>query len=137
MVRKRLARTITDQHKNKNGKISAITLEPALEHQMTSTLRQEADSLNLALPAEIAMQISTKIAQGWKETMDNGEESIVLLCDSRLRRPLAAMLSRTVPPLPVMAYDEIVLGTEIEPIKTISIDLSQEVSPRERELVMV
>ncbi len=138
MVRKRLARTITDQHKNKNGKISAITLEPALEHQMTSTLRQEADSLNLALPTEIAMQISTKIAQGWKKAMDNGVESIVLLCDSRLRRPLAAMLSRTVPPLPVIAYDEIVLGTEIEPIKAISIELNQEeVSPKERELAMV
>jgi flagellar biosynthesis protein FlhA len=137
MVRKRLARTITDQYKNKNGKISAITLEPALEHQMTSTLRQEADSLNLALPAEIAMQISTNIAQGWKEAMNSGMESIVLLCDSRLRRPLAAMLSRTVPPLPVIAYDEIVLGTEIEPINTISFELSQEVSPRERELAVV
>jgi flagellar biosynthesis protein FlhA len=137
MVRKRLARTITDQYKNKNGRISAITLEPALEHQMTSTLRQEADSLNLALPAEIAMQISTNIAQGWKEAMNSGMESIVLLCDSRLRRPLAAMLSRTVPPLPVIAYDEIVLGTEIEPINTISFELSQEVPPKERELAMV
>jgi flagellar biosynthesis protein FlhA len=137
MVRKRLARTITEQHKNKNGTIPAITLEPALEHQMTSTLRQEADSLNLALPTEIAMQISAKIAQCWKKAMDDGMESIVLLCDSRLRRPLAAMLSRTVPPLPVLAYDEIVLGTEIEPIKTISLELNQEVSPKERELVMV
>lgn len=137
MVRKHLARTITDQHKSKNGKISAITIEPALEHQMTSALRQEADSLNLALPTEIAMQISTKIAQGWKEAMDNAVESIVLLCDSRLRRPLAAMLSRTVPPLPVIAYDEIVLGTEIEPIKTISIEPSREELPKERELAMV
>ena len=30
------------------------------------------------------------------------------------------MLSRTVSLLPVVAYDEIVLGTEIEPIETIS-----------------
>jgi len=30
------------------------------------------------------------------------------------------MLARTVPPLPVVAYDEIVLATEIEPIETIS-----------------
>jgi len=137
MVRKHLARTITEQYKNENGKISAITLEPALEHQMTSTLRQEADSLNLALPTEIAMQINTKIALGWKEAMNKSIERIVLLCDSRLRQPLAAMLSRTVPSLPVIAYDEIALGTEIEPIKTISIELGIEVSPKERELVGV
>ncbi|MEE9371362.1 MAG: flagellar biosynthesis protein FlhA, partial [Sedimentisphaerales bacterium] len=120
MVRKSLSRTITELYKDDNGKISAITLEPALEHQMTSTLRQEAEAINLALPTELAMDISKKIAQAWKNAMDKDIEKIVLLCDSRLRSPLAAMLARTVPPLPVVAYDEIVLATEIEPIETIS-----------------
>lgn len=120
MVRKHLARTITEQYKDENGKISAITLEPALEHMMSSTLRQEADSLNLALPTETAMDISGKIAQAWKNAMDKAKDKIVLLCDSRLRRPLAMMLLRTVSPLPVIAYDEIILGTEIEPIETVS-----------------
>jgi len=120
MVRKSLSRTITELYKDNNGKISAITLEPALEHQMTSTLRQEAEVINLALPTELAMDISKKIAQAWKNAMDKDIEKIVLLCDSRLRSPLAAMLARTVPPLPVVAYDEIVLATEIEPIETIS-----------------
>ena len=125
MVRKHLARTITEQYKDENGKISAITLEPALEHMMSSTLRQEADSLNLALPTETAMDISAKIAQAWKRTMDKAKDKIVLLCDSKLRRPLAMMLSRTVPPLPVIAYDEIVLGTEIEPIETVSYEQNE------------
>ena len=120
MVRKSLSRTITELYKDDNGKISAITLEPALEHQMTSTLRQEAEVINLVLPTELAMDISKKIAQAWKNAMDKDIEKIVLLCDSRLRSPLAAMLARTVPPLPVVAYDEIVLATEIEPIETIS-----------------
>ena len=122
VVRKHLARTITQQYKDQDGKISAITLEPALEHQMTSNLHQEAEALNLALPTEMTMAISANIAQAWKTAMDKGAERIVLLCDSRLRLPLATMLSRTVPPLPVIAYDEIVLGTEIEPIETISVE---------------
>jgi flagellar biosynthesis protein FlhA len=137
MVRKHLTRTITEQCKDENGKIFAITLEPALEHQITSTLRQEAETLNLVLPTEIAMDMSTEIAHAWKEAMDKGKDKIVLLCDSRLRRPLAAMLSRTVPPLPVIAYDEIVLGTEIEPIQTISAKQTGEISPEEQELVGV
>jgi flagellar biosynthesis protein FlhA len=120
MVRKRLNRTITELYKNDSGKISAITLEPAIEHQMVANMRQETDGMNLALSTEVAMSISKKCAQAWKNAMDKGLDRVVLLCDSRLRSPLAAMLSRTVSLLPVIAYDEIVLGTEIEPIETIS-----------------
>ena len=137
MVRKHLSRTITEQYKDQDGKISAITLEPALEHQMTSNLRQEAEALNLALPTEMTMAITTSIAQAWKTATDKGTENIVLLCDSRLRPSLAAMLSRTVPPLPVIAYDEIVLGTEIEPIETVFLQQTSEIAPQEQELVGV
>jgi flagellar biosynthesis protein FlhA len=125
MVRKCLNRTITELFKNEAGKVSAITIEPALEHQMVSNLRQEANGTNLALPAEIAMDISRKTAQAWKAAMDKGRDKVVLLCDSRLRSQLAAMLSRTVSLLPVVAYDEIVLGTEVEPIETISIQQNE------------
>ena len=132
MVRKALSRTITELYKNEAGKISAITLNPALEHQIVSTLHQEADGINLALPTEMAMDISRKSAQAWKAAMDKGRDKVVLLCDSRLRSPLAAMLSRTVSLLPVIAYDEIVLGTEVEPVETISIQQNEMTAPEER-----
>jgi len=132
MVRKVLSRTITELYKNEAGKISAITLDTALEHQMVATLRQEADAINLALPTEMAMDISRKTAQAWKAAMDKGSDKVVLLCDARLRLPLAAMLSRTVSLLPVIAYDEIVLGTEVEPIETISIQQNKMTAPEEQ-----
>ncbi|MFA5239040.1 MAG: flagellar biosynthesis protein FlhA [Phycisphaerae bacterium] len=135
VVRKHLARTITEQYKDQDGKISAITLEPALEHQMTSNLRQEAESLKLNLPTEITMAISANMAQAWKAAMDKGAEKTILLCDSRLRLPLATMLSRTVPSLPVIAYDEIVLGTTLEPIETVSIKYEKEELAKESQLV--
>jgi flagellar biosynthesis protein FlhA len=137
LVRKSLSRTITEQYKDQSAKISAITLEPALEHQMTAALQQEADAITLALPAELAMDISKKIAEAWKQAMDKGKDKTVLLCDSRLRAPLAAMLSRTVPPLPVIAYNEIILGTDVEPIETISVQQTQHTMPNEQELVEV
>jgi len=137
MVRKSLSRTITDQLKDEAGKISAITLEPALEHQMTSTLRAEGERINLSLPTEMVMDISRKIAQVWKQACDKGKDKLVLLCDSRLRWPLSAMLSRTVPLLPVVAYDEIVLGTEVEPIEAISGQQTESTQPQEAELAGV
>ena len=137
MVRKSLSRTITEQHKDEGGKILAITLDPALEHQMTSTLRQEAETITLAMPAETAMELSRKIASAWKTVMDKGRDKVVLLCDSRLRSPLSTMLSRTVPLLPVVAYDEIVLGTEVEPVEIISVQQAEVTEPLEQELVPV
>jgi len=134
LVRKSLSRTITEQYKDQNGKIQAITLEPSLEHQMTASLQQQTNGLmNLSLSADIAMQISRDIAMAWKKLMENGIEKVVLLCDSRLRSSLASMLARTVPPLSVIAYDEIVLSAEIEPLETINIpqtDMSNENSPQ-------
>jgi flagellar biosynthesis protein FlhA len=133
MVRKSLSRTITEQYKDQAGKISAITLNPAFEHQMISSLRQEAGQLSLALPTEVAMETSRKIAKAWKAAMDKAADKVVLLCDSRLRSPLAVMLSRTVPPLPVIAYDEIVLGTEVEPIETINVQQTESAPLDEQE----
>ncbi len=91
---------------------------------MTNLLRQDAGGLVLALPAEVAMELSRQVAQAWKKGMDEGHEKVVLLCDSRLRHNLAEILSRSVRMLPVIAYDEIVLGTDVEPIETISIQTS-------------
>lgn len=135
MTRKSLNRTITDLYKDDAGKISAITLETVLEHQMISTVKQEADTMNIALPAETAMDMTGKIAEAWRNETDKGKEKVVLLCDSRIRAPLANMLARTVPPLPVIAYDEIVLGTEIEPVETISVQT--QVDSSQTELVGV
>ena len=82
------------------------------------------------------MHISKKIAQAWKKAIDDGKEKPILLCDARLRPPLAAMLARTIPPLPVVAYDEIVLGTKVQPIETVSVS-DTEVQTSEKELVGV
>ena len=137
MVRKHLNRTISDQCKNDKGIIQALTFDPALEHQMTSSLHQDGETLNLGLPAETVMNITSQIVQAWKAAADKGIERPILLCDSRLRYSLAAMLSRAVPLLPVIAYDEIVLGTEVEPAETISLQGADDNPIRQQKLVEV
>jgi flagellar biosynthesis protein FlhA len=133
IVRKSLSRTITQLYRDDTGKITAITLDPAFEHQITSTLTQDATEISLALPTEVVMEMSQRIAQAWKTAMDMGKDKVVLLCDSRIRSPLAAMLMRTVQMLPVIAYDEIVLGTEIDPIETISVQQTEPVVAEQQE----
>jgi len=120
LVRKALCRTITQLHKDENGKIFAITFEPVLEDKLVSSVKQQAEEVSLAVPAETALDVNRKIAQSWKTAMNKGREKVILLCDSRLRAPLAAMLARTIPLLPVVAYDEILFGTEIESTDSIA-----------------
>ena len=123
IARKSLSRTITAQYKENNSKIYAITIEPKLEHQLMSAIQQETDTVNIAIPAEATMELSRQITQCWKKVMDVGHDRAVLLCDPRIRSPLAKMLSRLpiIGGLPVIAYDEIVPGTEVEPLETVSI----------------
>jgi len=121
VVRKSLSRTITEQYRDSRGKVTVIALDPTFEHRLTSTLRQEGGELLLNLPAETAIELNRRAAQAWRAAMDQGKDKIVFLCDARLRAPLAQMLSRTLQMLPVVAYDEIVLGTEVEPLETISV----------------
>ncbi len=134
IVRKSLSRLITEQYKDAGGKVTALTFDPAFEHRLTSALRQEGGELVLTLPAEMAIELNRRTAQAWKSAMDQGKDKIVLLCDARLRAPLAQMLSRTLQMLPVVAYDEIVLGTEVEPLETISVapDEVATTNPREQ-----
>lgn len=132
IVRKSLSRTITEQYKN-NGKIAAITFDPPFEHQLTAGLNQEGGELTLNVPAETAMQINRKVAHAWRSAMDQGHDKIVLICDARLRAPLARMLSRTLQMLPVVAYDEIVVGTEVDAVETVRAQQNETTFSQNRE----
>ncbi len=125
IVRKSLSRTITELYRDAKGKIAAIMFDPSFEHQMTSSLRQENGELILGVPAETAIELNRKTADAWKSVMDQGKDKAILLCDARLRAPLAQMLARSLPMLPVVAYDEIVLGTEVQSVATISVAASE------------
>ncbi len=121
VARKKLTRTITDQHKNPTSTITAITFEPTLEHHLVSTLNQQAESISLAVPPEMAIDLNKNIANAWKGAMEKNYDTAVLLCDARIRPAVFDMIERSIPRLPVVAYDEIVPGVEIEPIQTVSL----------------
>jgi len=124
LARKALVRTITEQNADEAGKVKAIVMEPALEYELRNSVQKESDGEYLALAPERAMDLGRKVVEAWRSAMDKGHERVVLMCDFRVRPHLATMLSRQIPQLPILAYDEIVLGTDVEAIETISLDLA-------------
>jgi flagellar biosynthesis protein FlhA len=124
LARKSLVRTITEQH-SKDGEVVAIVLDPSLEYELRNCLGREGDSESLALSSGRAMDLSRRISEAWKAAMEQGQDSAVLLCDFRVRPHLSAMLSRPLPQLPVLAYDEIAVGTRIQATGTVSLPSQQ------------
>lgn len=125
LTRKKLCRTITERYKDPStDKIMAITLDPVLEHHMLNSLQKHGEELTLGLAPDLAMEINNKLAGAWRSAMEKAYENVVLLCDSRQRAALASMTERSLPRLPVLAYDEIELGMEIESVEIITIELS-------------
>ncbi len=119
-ARKALIRTVTESAMDASGKIKAIVLDPALEHELLSASSQN-ESEGLVIPPDKAIDFSRRVAEAWRSAMDSGCDSVVLLCDFKLRGHLANMLARQIPDLSVIAYDEIAIGTEIESVETVSL----------------
>ncbi|MGC9453854.1 MAG: flagellar biosynthesis protein FlhA [Phycisphaerae bacterium] len=119
-VRKAIARAITEQHRNAQGCLEAITLDTSLEYDLRSKASQDADGLSV--DPNRALALIQRIADVWKEAMAAGHDKVVLLCDSRIRPHLAAMLSRQIPQLPVLAYDEIETGSNVQTVGTVTLE---------------
>jgi flagellar biosynthesis protein FlhA len=121
VARKSLVRTITEQHSDADGKITALVIDPASEYELRNSIGREGESEVLAIGPERALEFVNRVADVWKAAMEQGYDKAVLLCDYRVRPHLAAMLARQVPQLSVVAYDEIAVATNIESVGTVSL----------------
>jgi len=121
VARKTLRRSITEQFKDSTGTVVALALDPAVEHYLISHLEQSPDRIGFAIMPDMALELSRNFAAAWKTAMDRACDNVVVLCDARIRAAMYAMIERTLPRLPVVAYDEIVPQTRIEPIETITL----------------
>jgi len=121
MTRKAMVRTITEQHLDDNGKITAIVLDPALDYELRNALAADADNGGAGLSPDRAAELTQAVVDTWRQVLDGGHDRAVLLCDYQVRPHLAAMLTRHAPMLSVLAYDEITIGTDVQSVGTVSL----------------
>ncbi len=121
LARKMLSRTITEQYCDGEGKIQAVILEPSLEYELRNSINADRGEETFAVPPERALELGRKIAEAWRTAMEAGNDKAVMLCDSRLRPHLGEMLSRQLPQLSILAYDEITIGTKVESVATVAL----------------
>ena len=108
LVRQRLARQITAQHKSPQGELMAYLLDPTAEELLLPGRHADANTLS---------KLAHALAQAAREAVD-ADHSPVVLVAPEIRRPLAAIAKRHIPGLFVLSFRE--LDSQV-PLKTLGL----------------
>jgi flagellar biosynthesis protein FlhA len=130
-ARQALGRAITAPHLDERLRLQAITLDPAIEQEVSTSITQTTDGEYLAMDPPRAQAIVTALraqvehatAMGSHGGHGGGRGGVgagpVLLCSARIRRHLRRLIAQAQPHLAVCSYNEIAPGIDVETIGVI------------------
>jgi flagellar biosynthesis protein FlhA len=119
-ARQALGRAITAPHIGADQTLRAITLDPAIEQEVATSITQTTDGEYLALEPSRAQALLGAVRSQADHAAARGGIRPVLLCSARVRRHLRRLLEAAVPHLAVCSYNEISSGISVETIGVIS-----------------
>lgn len=120
-VRKALGRNIVRRLLSPKGKLTVASLDRGLEDLLISHLKYHEDgSTSLELDPETAQRLLNKTAESMQEFDKTGSVP-VLLCGSHLRWDLRKLISRFIPGISLVAFDEIPSDMETQTIAVINL----------------
>jgi flagellar biosynthesis protein FlhA len=118
-ARQALGRAITAPHLDEQLRLQAITLDPSIEQEVSTSITQTTDGEYLAMDPPRAQAIVNALrAQVEHATAlgAGGGRGPVLLCSARIRRHLRRLIVQAQPHLAVCSYNEIAPGINVETI---------------------
>ncbi len=119
-ARQALGRAITAPHLGADHTLRAITLDPAIEQEVATSITQTTDGEYLALEPSRAQALLGAVRSQSEHAAARGAARPVLLCSARVRRHLRRLVEAAVPHLAVCSYNEIAPGISVETIGVIS-----------------
>src|ERR1700761_5212785 len=119
-ARQALGRAITAPHLDADQTLRAITLDPAIEQEVATSITQTTDGEYLALEPMRAQALLGAVRTQSEHASALGGMRPVLLCSARVRRHLRRLVESAVPHLSVCSYNEIAPGISVETIGVIS-----------------
>ncbi|HSZ69945.1 MAG TPA: flagellar biosynthesis protein FlhA [Solirubrobacteraceae bacterium] len=118
-ARQALGRAITAPHLDERLCLRAITLDPAIEQEVATSITQTTDGEYLAIDPPRAQAIVSALRAQVDHATAGGGRGAVLLCSARVRRHLRRLIAQAQPHLPVCSYNEIAPGVNVETIGVI------------------
>jgi flagellar biosynthesis protein FlhA len=114
-ARQALGRAITAPHLDEQLRLQAITLDPAIEQEVSTSITQTTDGEYLAMDPPRAQAIVTALRAQVDHASALGARPVVL-CSARIRRHLRRLIVQAQPHLAVCSYNEIAPGINVETI---------------------
>ncbi len=121
-ARQALGRAITAPHLDEQLRLQAITLDPAIEQEVSTSITQTTDGEYLAMDPPRAQAIVTALRTQVEHATARGAAAGAhrsLLCSARIRRHLRRLIAQAQPHLAVCSYNEIAPGINVETIGVI------------------
>ena len=119
-ARQALGRAITAPHLDADQTLRAITLDPAIEQEVATSITQTTDGEYLALEPVRAQALLGAVRAQSEHASALGGLRPVLLCSARVRRHVRRLVEAAVPHLAVCSYNEIAPGVSVETVGVIS-----------------
>jgi flagellar biosynthesis protein FlhA len=120
-VRQSLARQICEIYTDKEGVITVVTIDPALEEVMIGAIHQSEYGSFLALDPNVGERILVQISSQL-QNFKRMKLLPVVLCSPRLRPHFKRFIERSFPDMAVLSYNEIVPQVKVQSIGMISQD---------------
>ncbi len=117
-ARQALGRAITAPHLDEQLRLQAITLDPAIEQEVSTSITQTTDGEFLAMEPPRAQAIVNALRAQVEHATARGARP-VLLCSARIRRHLRRLIAQAQPHLAVCSYNEIAPGIDVETVGVI------------------
>jgi len=117
-ARQALGRAITAPHLDEQLRLQAITLDPAIEQEVSSSITQTTDGEYLAMDPPRAQAIVNALRTQVEHATARGARPVIL-CSARIRRHLRRLTVQAQPHLAVCSYNEIAPGINVETIGVI------------------
>ncbi len=121
-VRNALRRTICSIYATPDDRgdlnLLCVTLDPGLEDQINAYIERGGQGTTLNMPARIAREIATKVAQGLGEVNARGGLPVVI-ASPQVRNAVWQIVEPHVPAVAVLGYNEIVPGINVESVALI------------------
>src|SRR6056297_2467645 len=106
-ARRALKRQICIANRSDDGQIHAVGIDPNLERQLSSQIRETEDERYLALNPDLMQQLVDRFSKGVEKNMQKGYMPVIV-CSGNIRIYLYKALEKSLQSIAFISYEELV-----------------------------
>lgn len=120
-VRAGLSRAISGSYVGPDRKLHVITIDPALEQQITQTVKEGGGALAISLPPAQTQKILDRLKTMIQAVLERQERPAVL-CSPQIRLAIRRLTEASFPAQPVLSYHEIAPDVDLYSVGVLSLE---------------